>query len=186
VLPVTDTPQTGNLERPGPTLVASHSFSFSRREWVEASDVLSDRFRTVAVDAPGHGDAHDVTGYPMAEMATRFAETVNELGLTNYVLIGHSMTGKIMQILASKAGAGLGLANPPAKMVLITPTPLGPEVGHHVQKPWLASVRNRADAGAFVRDRSVFRLRRAAGLEATTHGEARCQWQKSVMVGNPC
>ena len=109
--------------------MASHSYSFARREWTEASTLLSGQFRVVAVDAPGHGEAHDIPGYTMAEIAARFAAAINELGLTGYVLVGHSMTGKIMQVLASRAGTGLGLARPPAKMVLVTPAPLGREVG---------------------------------------------------------
>jgi len=32
------------------------------------------------------------------------------------------MTGKVMAILASRAGARLGLAQPPEKLVLLTPT----------------------------------------------------------------
>ena len=58
MLPITDTPQSANAARPGRTLVASHSFSFARREWIEASALLSEQFRVVAVDAPGHGEKH--------------------------------------------------------------------------------------------------------------------------------
>lgn len=159
MLPITDTPQRENATHPGRTLVTSHSFSFARREWVEASTYLSEQFRVVAVDAPGHGEAHDVPGYTMAEMAAQFATTINELGLTDYVLVGHSMTGKIMQILASRAGGELGLAHPPAKMVLITPTPLGREVGgRDLRESLFASRRDRADADKFVRDRTAVPL----------------------------
>src|SRR6266568_2685356 len=81
MLPITDTPQRENAAHPGRTLVASHSFSFARREWIEAGALLSEQFRVVAVDAPGHGEAHDIPGYTMAEMAAQFAATINELGL---------------------------------------------------------------------------------------------------------
>lgn len=112
MLPITDTPQQPHAKCPGRTLVASHSFSFARREWIEASAPLSEQFRVVAVDAPGHGEAREIPGYTMAEMAAAFAATINELGLTDYVLVGHSMTGKVMQILASPAGAGWGSSIP--------------------------------------------------------------------------
>jgi pimeloyl-ACP methyl ester carboxylesterase len=159
MLPITDTPQLETAAHPGRALVTSHSFSFARREWIEASTLLSEQFRVVAVDAPGHGEAHDIPGYTMAEMAAQFAATINELGLTDYVLVGHSMTGKIMQILASRAGAELGLAHPPAKMVLVTPTPLGREVGGQgLRESLMASRRDRADAEKFVRDRTAIPL----------------------------
>jgi len=161
MLPITDTPQREHAAHPGRTLVASHSFSFARREWIEAGALLSEQFRVVAVDAPGHGEAHDIPGYTMAEMAAQFAATINELGLTDYVLVGHSMTGKIMQILAGRAGAELGLAHPPAKLVLVTPTPLGCEVGgQELRDSLFASRRDRADAEKFVRDRTAVPLSR--------------------------
>ncbi len=159
MLPITDTPQREDAAHPGRTLVTSHSFSFARREWIEASTLLSEQFRVVAADAPGHGAAHDIPGYTMAEMAAQFATTINQLGLTDYVLVGHSMTGKIMQILASRVGAELGLAHPPAKLVLITPTPLSPEVGgQDLRDSLFASHRDRAAAEKFVRDRTALPL----------------------------
>ena len=159
MLPITDTPQQENAALPGRTLVASHSFGFARREWIEAAALLSEQFRVVTVDAPGHGDAHDIPGYTMAEMAGQFAATITGLGLTDYVLVGHSMTAKVMQILAGRTGTELGLAVPPAKLVLVTPTPLGREAGgQDLRQSLLASRRDRADAEQFVRDRTAVSL----------------------------
>jgi len=153
LLPVIDTPTTSTAE--AVTLVASHSFGFSSREWIEVAGLLSDSYRTVAVDAPGFGQAADIGGYSMEEMATAFAQTVNELHLTRYVLVGHSMTGKVMAILASRAGARLGLAQPPEKLVLLTPTPLGREVGgEDLRQFLLAQTKTQADADRFVAERS--------------------------------
>lgn len=158
-LPVTDTPQQGTLAVTGRALVMSHSFSFSRREWIEATPLLTPNFRTVAVDAPGHGDADDIPGYTMRRMAMQFADTINELGLTDYVLVGHSWTSKVFQILASREGTEeLGLKVPPAKLVLITPTPLGQEVGRRLRTALRESGRDHAAAEQFVRDRCALPL----------------------------
>ncbi len=157
MLPITDTPSSAGTI--ATTLVTSHSFGFSRREWIEVADLLSDRYRTVAVDAPGFGDAADVPGYSMQEMAAQFAETINALDLQRYVLVGHSMTGKVMSILASRAGAQLGLAHPPEQLVLLTPTPLGREVGgEDLRRSLLAQTKTRANAERFVADRSALPL----------------------------
>lgn len=159
MLLVTDTAQQGNVNVPGRILVMSHSFSFSRREWIEATPILSTRFRTVAVDAPRHGEAREISGHSMGEMAAEFAATISALKLTDYILVGHSMTGKVMRILTSRQGEALGLGHPPAKLILITPTPLGPEVGgSQLRQSLLASHRGRADAEKFVRDRSALPL----------------------------
>lgn len=69
MLPVIDTPTTSTAE--AVTLVASHSFGFSSREWIEVAGLLSDSYRTVAVDAPGFGRAADIGGYSMEEMPPR-------------------------------------------------------------------------------------------------------------------
>lgn len=153
MLPITDTrPATPN---DAPVLVASHSFGFSRREWTEVADLLAEEYRVVAIDMPGFGSAHDLAGYTMEEMGRAFAEVITELGLTRYVLIGHSMSGKLAQILASRAGKDLGLQVAPEKLVLITPTPLGQEVGDDSIRDYLpAAGKTRKDADEFIRTHS--------------------------------
>ena len=134
-----------------PALVMSHSFGFARREWIEVGGLLADQYRTVAIDMPGFGAAHDVTGYAMADIARQFAEVINALALDRYVLVGHSMTGRVMSILASRVGPTLGLARGPEKLVLVTPTPLGQEVGsEEMRQMLLAAQANRWDAEKYV------------------------------------
>lgn len=152
MLSFTDTrPATPGPADGRPTLVMSHSFSFAKREWIEVAGLLADQYRTVAIDMPGFGAAHDVAGYSMAEMSRQFAEVINALGLERFVLVGHSMSGKVMQILASRTGKELGLTRAPEKLLLITPTPLGKEVGgEEMKKVLLAAQKNRWDAEKFV------------------------------------
>ena len=134
-----------------PALVMSHSFSFAKREWIEVAGLVADQYRTVAIDMPGFGASHDVTGYSMEEMSRQFAAVIAELELERIVLVGHSMSGKIMQILASRMGPALGLPRPPEKLLLVTPTPLGKEVGgEEMKKVLLAAQKNRWDAEKFV------------------------------------
>lgn len=135
-------------------IITSHSFGFSRVEWVEVGELLAPQFRLIAVDAPGFGDAHERTGHSMEQMARQFAETINGLDLKRYVLLGHSMTGKVMSILASRMGSQLGLRGTPEKLVLLTPTPLGKEVGgEELRESLLAYTKTRENAEQFVADR---------------------------------
>lgn len=76
---------------------------------------------------------------------------IRELGLKRFILVGHSMTGKVMSILASKAGRELGLEHPPEKLILLTPTPLGKEVASdEMRQGLLKAEKNRWGAEKFV------------------------------------
>lgn len=152
MLPITDTrPSIRDGEDTRPALVISHSFGFSRREWIEVCGLLAEDYRTVTIDMPGFGAAHAVPGYTMSDMCRQFAEVIVALDLKRFVLVGHSMTGKVMSILASRRGRELGLERAPEKLVLLTPTPLGQEVGDDkMQKMLLAAEKNRWDAEKFV------------------------------------
>lgn len=152
MLSLTDSrPATSEPASSRPTLVMSHSFGFSRREWIEVAGLLAREYRAITIDMPGFGAARDVPGYSMEEMSRQFAEVIRELGLERYVLVGHSMTGKVMSILASRMGRELGLERAPEKLVLLTPTPLSVEVGtEKVRQTLLAMEKHRWDAEKFV------------------------------------
>ncbi len=152
MLSFTDTrPSSSDRKSERPTLVMSHSFGFSKREWIEVAGLLADEYRTVAIDMPGFGASNDVSGFTMAEISAQFAEVILELELKRYVLVGHSMTGKIMSILASKAGKGFGLEHPPEKLVLLTSTPLSREVASdEMRQGLLETEKNRWEAHKFV------------------------------------
>ena len=153
MLPLTDSAPVSTASGPGIALVLGHSFAGSRREWMSVSALLADEYRTIAIDTPGFGEAHDVTGYSVAEMVEHYAETLRGLGLDRYVLVGHSMTGKIASIIASDP-VRYGL-RAPEKLVLLTPTPLGEEpLDEDTRNSLLALDRTPETADAFVADHS--------------------------------
>ena len=105
-----------------PALVFLHYWGGSSRTWRHVIDELDGRFRTVALDQRGWGqsDAPD-TGFALADMAGDAERLIASLGLTRYVLVGHSMGGKIAQLITSRQPVGL------AGLVLVAsapPTPL--------------------------------------------------------------
>ena len=142
-----------------PAFLMSHSFGFARREWIEVSKLLAEEYRTIAIDMPGFGAANEVKGYSMEQVTRQFAEVIVGLGLERYVLVGHSVTGKVMQILASRMGTELGLKTPPEKLLLVTPTPLGKKVGgEEMRTMLLAAQNNRWGAEKFVATHSGLSL----------------------------
>jgi pimeloyl-ACP methyl ester carboxylesterase len=108
-----------NVEEQGdgsPTLVFMHYWGGSSRTWRDVIAALPARYRTVAQDLRGWGASEaPASGYSLNDYADDLAGVVAGLGLKHYVLIGHSMSGKIAQLFASRRPQGL------AGLVLVAP-----------------------------------------------------------------
>ncbi len=101
-----------------PALVFLHYWGGSSRTWRHVVEALAPEFRTVAVDHRGWGRSHaPASGYALADMADDALAVIGTLDLERYILVGHSMGGKISQLIASRQPRGLiGLA-------LVAPAP---------------------------------------------------------------
>jgi pimeloyl-ACP methyl ester carboxylesterase len=106
-----------------PALVFLHYYGGSSRTWKHVTARLAPRFRTVAIDHRGWGrsDAPE-TGYSLTDLAQDANGVIEALGLTHYVLIGHSMGGKMAQLMASSRPTGL------AGLILVAPAPPSPMI----------------------------------------------------------
>jgi len=104
-------------------LVFLHYWGGSLRTWNHVVDALSATHRTLATDHRGwgHSDAPP-SGYSLADLATDAEGVIEALNLRSYVLVGHSMGGKVAQLLASRRPKGL------AGLVLVAPSPPSPLV----------------------------------------------------------
>ena len=91
-----------------PALVFLHYWGGSRRTWSGVVEQLSDRFRCIAVDLRGWGksDRHN-EDYNLFTQADDVEGVIEELNLMDFVFVGHSMGGKIAQILAGRRPVGL-------------------------------------------------------------------------------
>jgi pimeloyl-ACP methyl ester carboxylesterase len=106
----------GNL-----SLVFLHYWGGSRRTWSEVIAPLSERFRCIAVDLRGWGKSdHHADDYSVLAQANDIEKVVEELNLMEFVLVGHSMGGKIAQLLAGRQPDGL------RGVVLVAPAPPTP------------------------------------------------------------
>ncbi|QHN02089.1 alpha/beta hydrolase [Granulicella sp. WH15] len=104
-----------------PTLILMHFLGGSAREWQEVVAALGPQVHTVAVDLPGFGDSAHLPGYTVTEMADAVAELIDSLHLERYLLVGHSLSGKVAAVLAARRPTGL------EGIILIAPSPPGPE-----------------------------------------------------------
>ena len=108
-----------------PALVLMHFLGGSGREWDEVVSLLGGEYRTVRIDLPGFGESADVPGYTVAEMADTVHAAISAARLKRYVLVGHSMSGKVAMVLARRAAdvSDTHLAG----LLLVAPSPPGPE-----------------------------------------------------------
>ena len=132
-----------------------HFLGGSTREWDEVVALLGPEYRTVRVDLPGFGGSAGETGYSVSEMADAVHAAIVAAGLEEYVLVGHSMSGKVSMVLARRAqDAGYrgkehcGLRG----LVLVAPSPPSPEpMSEEKRSAMLASLGGAPAEGDFAK-----------------------------------
>ena len=109
-----------------PALIFLHFWGGSSRSFSPITTVLSSQCRTIAVDFRGWGES---TGpqtrgaYSIHSLASDIEILITKLCLDEFILIGHSMGGKVAQLIAGR-GVVKGLRG----VVLIAPAPPTPLV----------------------------------------------------------
>ena len=107
-----------------PTLFFVHALGGSARSWDAVIAHLSG-FDCRPLDLPGFGAASDVTGFSVEAMADTIAAQIRAHNVDRWMLVGHSMGGKIATILAHRSEEGrlAGLVG----VVLMAASPPSPE-----------------------------------------------------------
>ena len=106
-----------------PTLVFLHIWGGSHRTFAPVIARLASGCAVVSYDHRGWGAARDLPGpYGISELADDALAVIAELGVSRYILIGHSMGGKVAQLAASRRPKDL------AALALIAPAPPRPAV----------------------------------------------------------
>jgi pimeloyl-ACP methyl ester carboxylesterase/predicted SnoaL-like aldol condensation-catalyzing enzyme len=106
----------GNL-----SLIFLHYWGGSSRTWRKVMSALPKSHRSVAIDHRGWGNSDAPTrGYALADMAADVQSVIEALDLKRYILVGHSMGGKVAQLMASRRPEGL------VGLVLVAPSPPQP------------------------------------------------------------
>jgi pimeloyl-ACP methyl ester carboxylesterase len=92
----------------GPTLVFLHYWGGAARTWRPVTDRLPGR-AALAIEARGWGRSRKLPGpYTLEQLARDTHEIVNDAGVTDYILVGHSLGGKVAQLVAAARPVGLG------------------------------------------------------------------------------
>lgn len=107
--------------RRGPTLVLLHYWGGSARTWDKVVEQLPGDHDVVLFDQRGWSTSRSLPGpYGLRQLADDVIDVAEGLGLDSYILVGHSMGGKVSQIAAGCRPAGL------AGLALIAPAPAKP------------------------------------------------------------
>ncbi|CAL9395568.1 Putative non-heme bromoperoxidase BpoC [Streptomyces sp. enrichment culture] len=105
----------------GPALVFLHYWGGSAGTWNGVLSHLPAGQATVRYDQRGWGVARELPGpYGLDRLADDLARVVEACAPGPYVLVGHSMGGKVSQLFAARRPAGL------AGLVLVAPAPPQP------------------------------------------------------------
>lgn len=122
-----------------PALIFLHYWGGSARTWSRVLAQLPASVRAVALNQRGWGGSRATDGrHDLDALADDVADVVQALGIGRYVLVGHSMGGKVAQVLAGRQACGL------AGLVLVAPAPPTPmEVPPEVRVGMLASYQSR-------------------------------------------
>lgn len=115
------------------TILMIHGLGSYLPAWKKNIEGLKDKYRIIAVDLPGYGKSSKL---PHSGMMTFYAgviaDLIENLGLGQVTLAGHSMGGQISMVLA--------LEKPELVKNLILVDPAGFEFFHPGQKDWFKDV----------------------------------------------
>ncbi|RKP57716.1 alpha/beta fold hydrolase [Pararobbsia silviterrae] len=164
-------------------LVFLHYYGGSSRTWDGVADALAEQNRIVAIDHRGWGDSDaPADGYRIADLAADAQGVIEALGLQRYVLVGHSMGGKVAQRIASDRPRGL------EGLVLVAPSPPSPMHLSDEQRATLSSAYQSRESVEFVIDhvltaRPLDAARRMQVIEDSLKGapQAKTAWPNIAM-----
>ena len=167
----------------GTTFLFLHYWGGSSRSWAGVIAGLEAGARCVALDARGWGRSEALDGrYDLDAMADDVEDVAAALGLARYVLVGHSMGGKVAQVSAARGASRL------TGLVLVAPAPPGPmPVPAEGRAAMLASYRSREgveQAIAVLAGRSLDAAEREQVIADTLAGApaAKREWTEHGMV----
>ncbi len=125
-----------------PALLFLHYWGGSARTWDVVMSSLSADFRCIAYDQRGWGGSDaPPQGYSIRDLAVDAVEVLRALEIQRYVLVGHSMGGKVAQFLAAQRPVGL------EKLVLVAPaTPTPQDIPEFARQAQLHAYDNRENA----------------------------------------
>lgn len=86
----------------GPDVVLVHGITESSAAWGPIPAVLAESARVVTMDLRGHGASDATETYGLDELAADVAAVVDEVGLAEPTMVGHSLGGFVVSVYAAR------------------------------------------------------------------------------------
>lgn len=159
-----------------PVLVFLHYWGGSFRTWDRVIQLLTPSFRCVAYDHRGWGESTDdpKVNHSLRLLADDAFAVIASLEIERYVLVGHSMGGKLAQYIASRSPKGL------EGIVLVAPAPPNPQVlppeAFEVQKHAYDCAENVAGAIDFLTQTPLSSSLRQQVIEDSLRGSSTAKY----------
>jgi 3-oxoadipate enol-lactonase len=140
------------IEGTGPLLLLLHSLGGNGRMWRTTVDALKPNFTVAALDARGHGRSDKAGPITVEQFAEDTIALADELGASQFSLLGLSMGGQAVMRVAAANPERIGFS-------VIADTSLGGRPGG--QERWVAAQKRVEEVGskAFAAEYTVSRLR---------------------------
>lgn len=107
----------------GTPLVLLHGFGGSMSSWDQVLACLPSDLRVIRVDLPGHGGSLHADGRGGAgRMAKAILAGLDEIGIEDFYVAGHSMGGAVAALVAMRAGGRV------KSLSLVAPGGMAPEI----------------------------------------------------------
>lgn len=110
-----------------PVAFCLHALGASSAEFAHLRDALAGEIELVAIDLPGFGDTAWADGASVEETVEVVTCRIRAHGAARWMLVGHSMGGKIASIIAARTLSGRAPLFGLAGVVLLAASPVTPE-----------------------------------------------------------
>ncbi|MFB2557077.1 alpha/beta hydrolase [Herbiconiux liangxiaofengii] len=110
-----------------PTLVYLHALGSSRDAFIEVASRLTSTFDVLGLDLPGFGDEAPRGAATVEEIVEFVVSRIAFASPSRWLLVGHSMGGKIASLVAARALSGEAPVFGLAGVVLLAGSPVSPE-----------------------------------------------------------
>jgi pimeloyl-ACP methyl ester carboxylesterase len=131
-----------------PALVFLHYWGGSSRTWAPVMERLAGTNRCIAIDFRGWGQSSkDAEDYGLETLASDVVGVVGKLGLKEFFILGHSMGGKVAQLVGARHPQGLN------GLILYAPAPPTPlDVPEDVRHGYVGLYQSREGAELVIRN----------------------------------
>jgi esterase len=158
-----------------------HGLFGSGRNWATIAQRLATRYQIVAFDLRNHGASPWAPTMDYAEMAEDVHAAMRARGHTQYMLIGHSMGGKVAMIVA------LTRATAVERLIVVDIAPVAYPVSYlgyvrAMQALDLGAITRRSEADALLADTIRDPSERSFLLQNLVRGDGKPRWRLNLVA----